>query len=396
VAYVRKDVPKQRLILGLQEYFRTKEFKVSHPSASTLLAFQTIPIERSITTKVALTQKNERILHAQYNSMELEDSLFFEEMFGELSEMLFEDLLFKTQQESGNKWKELPLTVTLHDDTQSPYANLVANCTHFTMNENKKEEKSALFVAFLNNDKKSDGIKQLFEKYSIDNGYKITKNSSTMEISKPNSNGEPITISMAIGFNKDKIRILHGNFPKFSANIGKKFWEGFAEVLAAQNCFHEQMADGTNIKREEAGINSPLPEEKKGHQKKEDTSPTPSKKDDSELQMVNNSPKTPSRERVEIESKKLVSPKKATKRQSNKDNEAKETKEQSNKDNEAKEPKEQSNKDNNAKEPKEVIKEPKEVIKEPKEVIKEENQDNKTPDEVAKTGETKNQEKDSD
>jgi len=331
-------------------------------------------------------------------------------MFGELSEMLFEDLLFKTQQESGNKWKELPLTVTLHDDTQSPYANLVANCTHFTMNENKKEEKSALFVAFLNNDKKSDGIKQLFEKYSIDNGYKITKNSSTMEISKPNSNGEPITISMAIGFNKDKIRILHGNFPKFSANIGKKFWEGFAEVLAAQNCFHEQMADGTNIKREEAGINSPLPEEKKGHQKKEDTSPTPSKKDDSELQMVNNnSPKTPSRERVEIESKKLVSPKKATKRQSNKDNEAKETKEQSNKDNEtketkeqsnkdneAKEPKEQSNKDNNAKEPKEVIKEPKEVIKEPKEVIKEENQDNKTPDEVAKTGETKNQEKDSD
>jgi len=280
-----------------------------------------------------------------------------------------------------------------------------------------------LFVAFLNNDKKSDGIKQLFEKYSIDNGYKITKNSSTMEISKPNSNGEPITISMAIGFNKDKIRILHGNFPKFSANIGKKFWEGFAEVLAAQNCFHEQMADGTNIKREEAGINSPLPEEKKGHQKKEDTSPTPSKKDDSELQMVNNSPKTPSRERVEIESKKLVSPKKATKRQSNKDNEAKETKEQSNKDNEtketkeqsnkdneAKEPKEvikepkeviketkeQSNKDNNAKEPKKVIKEPKEVIKEPKEVIKEENQDNKTPDEVAKTGETKNQEKDSD
>lgn len=87
-----------------------------------------------------------------------------------------------------------------------------------------RDAKVALTVAVLNN---------------VANGldctsFSIQKTNTSATVKVVMRSGVTIDLTMTVGLNEEKQRVLHGTYPEAHANYGRAFWIRFAETLAAQ------------------------------------------------------------------------------------------------------------------------------------------------------------------
>jgi hypothetical protein len=213
------------------------------------------------TVKIGFTGEKERIMQISWSSPNPASVYLFKDLMMEYVDMLASQNMLKLQT------KPIPAltnTIELRDfleEELKPVALMkpeeAMKVLRSSSNElaGLSEEKKALaeHVVFEEDDETGSGLfravcelnKECKVVYttsvlaSVANGldctsFTISRTNTSATVKVVMRSGMTIDLTMTVGLNESKQRILHGTYPEAHANYGRQFWIRFAEALASQ------------------------------------------------------------------------------------------------------------------------------------------------------------------